>query len=69
MVEVSVANSNFIFEISNLNYPGIYSLLAEHGNADGHSLQTVSEVTNGLIIEVSDLNNLCKHASLISKCL
>ena len=36
----------------------------------GHGgLQRTSEVTSDLKIQLSDLNNLCYHASLASKCL
>ena len=35
VVEVSVANFNFIFEISNLNYPGIYVQVASNSHLRG----------------------------------
>ena len=35
VVEVSVANLNFIFEISNLNYPGIYVHVASNSLLGG----------------------------------
>ena len=35
VVEVSVANFNFIFEISNLNYPGIYVHVASNSLLGG----------------------------------
>ena len=53
------------FEIINLNYPGIIVHVASNsqfGGLGGHGgLQTASEVASGLIIELSDLNNLCYH--------
>ena len=61
------------FEISNLNYPGIIVHMASNshfGGLWGHGgLQTASEVIYGLIIKLSDLTNLCCHASMASKCL
>ena len=53
---------DLIFEISNLDYPGIHVHVASNSHIvdlRGHdSLQTASEVTNGLGIELSGLNNL-----------
>ena len=73
MVEVSVANLNFIFEISNLNYPGIYVHVASNsllGGLWGHDgLQMTSEVTSDLKIELSDLNYLCDQAYVAFKWL
>ena len=61
------------FEISNLDYPGINVHVASYSqivDLRGHgSLQTASEVTNGLRIELGGLNNLCSHAFLASNCL
>ena len=57
------------FDISNLDYPGIHVHIAFKGLRGHGSLQTTSEVTSDLKIQLSDLNNLCYHASLASKCL
>ena len=35
VVEVSVANFNLVFEISNLNYPGIYVHVASNSHLGG----------------------------------
>ena len=63
---------DLIFEISNLDCPGIHVHVASNSHIvdlRGHgSLQTASEVTNGLGIELSGLNNLCSHAFLASNC-
>ena len=61
------------FEISNLDYPVIHVHVASNSHIvdlRGHgSLQSASEVANGLGIELSGLNNLCSHAFLASNCL
>ena len=53
---------NLGFEISNLNYPGIHVHVASNGHLHGlcghDGLQTASEVTSGLGIELSDINGL-----------
>ena len=68
----SEVTSDFKIELSDLNCLCVHASLAckgedvdscslfvpEHGNVGGYSLLMVSEVTNGLIIEVNDLNNL-----------
>ena len=60
------------FEVSIFNYPGIYVHIASNCHFDGFwgysDLQTASEAASDLTIELSDLNNLCCHASLASKC-
>ena len=57
---------NFRFEISSLNYPGIHVHVASNGHFHGlcghDGLQTASEVTSGLRIELSDLKYLCYQA-------
>ena len=59
------------FEIRNLIYPGIHVFVASNGHFGGlwghGGLQTALEVTSGLGIKLSDLNNLCSHISLASK--
>ena len=71
MVEVSVANLSFIFEISNLYYPGIYAHVASNnllGGLGGHDgLQMSLEVKSDFKIELIDLNYLGVHASLTCK--
>ena len=66
VVEVSVANFIFIFEISYLNYPGIYVHVASNSQLGGlwgyDALQMTSEVVSDLKIELSDLNYPCSHA-------
>ena len=62
---------NLVFEISNLNYPGIHVHVASNGHLHGlcghDGLQTASEVTSGLGIELSDINYPCSNAYLTSK--
>ena len=55
------------FEISNLEYPGIHVHIVSNGLRGHGSLQTTSEVTSDLKIQLSDLDYLCSHASLASK--
>ena len=57
------------FDISNLDYPGIHVHIASNSLRGHGGLQTTSEVTSDLKIQLSDLNYLCSHASLPSKCL
>ena len=61
------------FEVSIFNYHGISVHIASNCHFDGFwdysDLQTASEAASDLTIELSDLNNLCCHASLASKCL
>ena len=60
------------FEMSNFYYLGMGMLVAFNLHICGlrvqSGLQTASEVIYDLRIEVSDLNYLCCHASLASKC-
>ena len=71
VAEVSIANLDFIFEISSLNYPGIYVHVASKSHIGGlwvhDGLQMTSEVTSDLKVEASDLNELCYYASLACK--
>ena len=59
------------FEIINLNYPGMHVHVAPNshfGGLWGHGgLQMTSEDTSEVRFELSDLNNLCSHASLAYK--
>ena len=65
------AQFDLIFETSNLDYPGIHVHIASNSHFDcllGHGgLQTASEVTCDLGIELSDLNYLRSHVSSASK--
>ena len=56
------------FEISNLYYPGINVHIASNGIQGHGGLQTTSEVTSDLKIQLSDIDYLCSHVSLASKC-
>ena len=67
MVKGLIGKSNFIFEISNLNYPGIYVHVASNSHLGGLWGQMTSEVTSDLKIELSDLDYLGSHASLAYK--
>ena len=61
------------FELSNFDYPGIHVHVAYNCyfvDLGGHgSLQTASEFTNDLGIELSDINYICCHIFLASICL
>ena len=78
MLVVSKTICDFMFKISNHNYPGINVhdasnafLLPLHFHVhDKHGILTnASEVANNLRIELIGLNYLWKHAFLGSKCL
>ena len=60
---------DLIFDISNLDYPGIHVHIASNGLRGHGGLQTTSEVTSDLKIQLSDLDYLCYHAPLASNCL
>ena len=69
----SEVKSDLIFELSNLDYPGIHVHVASNCHfvdLGGHgSVQTASEVTNDLGIELINLNYICCHIFLASICL
>ena len=64
LIVVSEANFDLKFEISNLNYTGLYVQIAILVASEA---MAASEVKFDLKIEVSILNQLCYHASLACK--